>query len=100
MPTSESGFFEWVFFFIRTQGALFLRGAGITLLISLMFAYFLNGKVFFQKVMRTFVFIPYISNMVALALLFRCLFRSDGIINSMLTQTFGMKEGLKWIYRI
>ena len=69
----------------------------LTLLISLMFAYFLNGKVFFQKVMRTFVFIPYISNMVALALLFRCLFRSDGIINSMLTQTFGMKEGLKWM---
>ena len=35
MPTAQSGFFEWVFFFLRTQGMLFLRGAGVTLLISL-----------------------------------------------------------------
>ena len=74
-----------------------LTSVPLTLLISLMFAYFLNGRVFLQKIMRTFVFIPYISNMVALALLFRCLFRSDGIINSMLVNTFGMKEGLKWM---
>ncbi|MBO4836894.1 MAG: sugar ABC transporter permease [Clostridia bacterium] len=74
-----------------------LTSVPLTLLISLMFAYFLNGRVFFSKIMRTFVFIPYISNMVALALLFRCLFRSDGIINSILVNTFGMKEGLKWM---
>ena len=35
MPNAQSGFFEWVFFFIKTQGSLFLRGAGVTLLISL-----------------------------------------------------------------
>ena len=35
MPTAESGFFEWVAFFIRTYGVMFLQGAGITLLISL-----------------------------------------------------------------
>ena len=74
-----------------------LTSVPLTLLISLMFAYFLNGRVYLQKIMRTFVFIPYISNMVALALLFRCLFRSDGIINSILVNTFGMKEGLKWM---
>lgn len=74
-----------------------LTSVPLTLLISLLFAYYLNGRVFFQRAMRTFVFIPYISNMVALALLFRCLFRSDGIINSMLVNTFGMKEGLKWM---
>jgi len=69
----------------------------MTLLIAMVFAYFLNGRVYCQKLIRTFVFIPYISNMVALALLFRCLFRSDGIINSMLTTNFGMEEGLKWM---
>ena len=35
MPNAQSGFFEWVLFFIKTQGSLFLRGAGVTLLISL-----------------------------------------------------------------
>ena len=35
MPTAQSGFFEWVFFFVKTYGPLFLKGAGITLLISL-----------------------------------------------------------------
>ena len=35
MPTAQSSFFEWVFFFVKTYGGLFLRGAGVTLLISL-----------------------------------------------------------------
>ena len=35
MPNAQSGFFEWVFFFLKTYGGLFLQGAGITLLISL-----------------------------------------------------------------
>ena len=35
MPNANSGFFEWVFFFVRTYGSQFLRGAGTTLLIAL-----------------------------------------------------------------
>ena len=35
MPNAQSGFFEWVFFFIRTYGPMLLRGAGVTLLIAL-----------------------------------------------------------------
>ncbi len=35
MPTAQSGFFEWVFFFLKTYGGLFLQGAGVTLLIAL-----------------------------------------------------------------
>ena len=35
MPNGQSGFFEWVFFFLKTYGPMFLQGAGITLLISL-----------------------------------------------------------------
>ena len=35
MPNAQSGFFEWVFFFVRTYGGMFLKGAGTTLLISL-----------------------------------------------------------------
>ena len=35
MPNAQSGFFEWVFFFIRTYGPMFLKGAGTTLRIAL-----------------------------------------------------------------
>ena len=35
MPNAQSGFFEWVFFFIKTYGPMFLKGAGTTLLIAL-----------------------------------------------------------------
>ena len=35
MPTAQSGFFEWVWFFVQTYGPMFLRGAGTTLLIAL-----------------------------------------------------------------
>ena len=35
MPNAQSGFFEWVFFFVKTYGVMFLRGAGTTLLIAL-----------------------------------------------------------------
>ena len=35
MPNAQSGFFEWVLFFLKTYGGMFLQGAGVTLLISL-----------------------------------------------------------------
>lgn len=35
MPTAQSGFFEWVWYFVLTYGTMFLRGAGTTLLIAL-----------------------------------------------------------------
>lgn len=69
----------------------------LTIFISLFLAYQLNGRVYGSKLWRTMVFVPYISNMVALALLFRCLFRSNGIINSFLINTLGYKEGLQWL---
>ena len=35
MPNAQSGFFEWVWYFVQTFGPMFLRGAGTTLLIAL-----------------------------------------------------------------
>ena len=35
MPNAQSGFFEWVFFFVKTYGPMLLKGAGTTLLIAL-----------------------------------------------------------------
>ena len=35
MPNAQSGFFEWVWYFVQTYGPMFLRGAGTTLIIAL-----------------------------------------------------------------
>lgn len=35
MPNAQSGFFEWVWFLLNSYGPMFLRGAGITLLLAL-----------------------------------------------------------------
>lgn len=35
MPSAQSGFFEWVLFLLKSYGPMFLRGAGITLLLAL-----------------------------------------------------------------
>lgn len=35
MPNAQSGFFEWVWYFLQAYGPMFLRGAGTTLLIAL-----------------------------------------------------------------
>ncbi|MGN0801437.1 MAG: amino acid ABC transporter permease [Candidatus Faecivicinus sp.] len=35
MPNAQSGFFEWVWYFVQTFGTMLLRGAGTTLLIAL-----------------------------------------------------------------
>lgn len=35
MPNAQSGFFEWVWYFVQAYGPMFLRGAGTTLFIAL-----------------------------------------------------------------
>lgn len=66
-----------------------------SILIALVLAYVLNGKVFGKKIFRTCFFIPYISSIVALSAVFKFLFRDDGVVNNLL-RTFGM-EGIKWM---
>lgn len=59
-------------------------------------AYLLNNKVFFKKALRMAFFIPYISNTVALAAVFKFLFNREGIVNRVLNTLFGM-EAIDWI---
>ena len=61
----------------------------ISILMALVLAYVLNGKVYFRKTLRMAFFIPYISSAVALSAVFKFLFRDDGIINAFLT-TLGL----------
>lgn len=71
--------------------------APISIVLALLFAYMLNDKVYFKKMNRMFMFIPYICSMVALAAVFRFLFRSDGPINAILMNLGIIDEPLKWL---
>lgn len=68
----------------------------VSIIIAMVLAYLLNGKIYFKKTIRTFFFIPYISNAVALAAVFKVLFRENGPINMMLLSS-GLVKGLpRW----
>lgn len=67
-----------------------------SILIALGLAYVLNNKVYFKKTMRMAFFIPYISNTVALAAVFKFLFNKEGIINRALNALFGI-AAIDWI---
>lgn len=69
--------------------------APLSIVIALLLAYMLNDKVYLKKMNRMFIFIPYICSMVALAAVFRFLFREDGPINAVLGW-FGV-EPVKWL---
>lgn len=69
----------------------------VSIVLALLFAYMINDKTHFRKLNRLCFFVPYISSMVALAAVFRFLFRSDGPINLILTQGFHVSEVPKWL---
>lgn len=71
--------------------------APISTLMALILAYMLNTKVYIKKFYRMCFFIPYISSMVALAAVFKFLFRSDGPINAVLTGVFHMEAVPAWL---
>lgn len=73
--------------FIYTFGSV-----PISVGLSLVLAYVLNNKVYCAKILRMFYFIPYIAQMVAVAAIFRSWFRTDGFINNMLINLFGVAE--------
>lgn len=67
-----------------------------SILLALGLANLLNNRVFFKKILRMAFFIPYISNTVALAAVFKFLFNREGIINRALHSAFGT-EAIDWI---
>lgn len=69
----------------------------ISIILSLIFAYLLNNKVYMAKTLRLFYFIPYIANSVAIATLFQSWFRTDGMINNLLSLFTKDPVALKWM---
>ena len=67
----------------------------ISIVLSLGIAYMLNNKIYLKKTTRLMFFVPYISNAVALATVFKALFRSDGPINNVLAN-MGIQNLPQW----
>lgn len=68
-----------------------------SIIISLVLAYLLNGKVYAKKALRLCFFVPYISSVVALSAVFKFLFREDGIVNNALLNLHIISEPMKWM---
>jgi len=67
----------------------------VSVICSLILAYLLNNKVYIKNILRLFYFIPYISNAVALAMVFKYLFRASGPINLVLAN-LGVTDLPQW----
>ncbi len=67
-----------------------------SIVLGLVLAYVMNGKIFAKKLLRLCFFIPYISSVVALGAVFKFLFREDGIVNTVLAALHLISEPVKW----
>ena len=68
----------------------------LCIILSLVFAYCMNGRIFGKKALRMMFFIPYISSVVAVGAVFKFLFREEGIVNNVLLDLGLISEPLKW----
>ena len=67
-----------------------------SVILALVLAYLLNDKVHGKTSLRLCFFIPYISNQVALAAVFKLMFRDDGVINNIIQKITGSTETIHW----
>lgn len=68
----------------------------LSIFLSIVFAYCMNGRIFGKKILRMAFFIPYISSIVAVGTVFKFLFREDGIVNNVLLALSMIPEPIKW----
>lgn len=68
----------------------------LSIILSLVLAYCMNGRIFGKKILRMAFFIPYICSIVAVGAVFKFLFRADGIVNNILMNLNIIAEPIKW----
>ena len=67
-----------------------------SIIVSLVFAYCMNGRIFGKQALRMMFFIPYICSVVAIGAVFKFLFREDGTVNNLLLSLGLIEKPLKW----
>lgn len=68
----------------------------LSIILSLVFAFCMNGRIYGKTALRMMFFIPYISSIVAVGAVFKFLFREDGTVNNLLMSLGLITEPLKW----
>lgn len=75
-----------------------LMSVPMTIVSSLLVAALLNRKLRGIKFFRVFYYLPAVTSGVATAFVWRWLYNdSYGLFNTILTQWFGMEEGIQWV---
>ena len=68
----------------------------MSIIMSLVFAYCMNGRIFGKKALRMMFFAPYICSLVAIGAVFRELFKSGGLINEALLALGVINDPIQW----
>ena len=71
----------------------------LTIIIALLIATFLNSIKVLRGFFQTIFFLPYVTNTIALGLVFNIAFSSTqgGLVNMLLMNVFGVKEPIEWL---
>lgn len=93
--TDINGAYEWRIIQYALPNTFFLVFATVipSILIALLISVALNSIKWFQKVLQTIFFLPYVTNVIAVGMVFSVLFDSQGVINFIFGTT-----GKQWIY--
>lgn len=83
---------------IRNTAELVIIEVPLTILISLLIATFLNSIKVLKGFYQTIFFLPYVTNAIALGLVFNIVFKSDagGLVNIIITKVFG-GQPINWL---
>lgn len=86
---------------IRVKKALannlvYLLNVPITIVLAVLLAAALHKYVFFKNTFRVLFYLPFISSMVAVAMIFRNLFSEYGPVNEILTNVFQVSDPPTW----
>lgn len=88
---------EWFIASIKNNLVYTLVVVPVTLLLSLFIAMILNNMVYLKNALRLAYFIPYVSNTVAVSVLWMAMFdSSQGPVNQLL-MTLGVQNPPKWL---
>lgn len=69
----------------------------LSIVLSVVLAYCMNGRIFGKRLLRMAFFVPYICSIVAVGTVFKFLFRDDGIVNNLLINAHLIDEPIRWI---
>lgn len=75
---------------------IYLLNVPITIILAIFLGTALNKYVFFKKGIRVLYYLPFISSMVAVSMVFRNLFSEYGPVNEFLTSVLQISDPPKW----